>query len=420
KWSVTRDGEMVRVGAVVETPAVEPPSSNEHVVIVGAGAAGSFAATELRRIGFGGRVTLLTREDRLPYDKPNLSKDYLAGRAPEDWIPLRSEEEYAKDRVELRLRANVERIDAARGELELAGGEKIAFDRLILAPGARPRRLAIPTAPDARVHYLRTWNDADMLRAATESAQRVAVIGASFIGLEAAAALRERNVDVTVIAPDARPLAPLGTDIGDFVRHLHESHGVHFRLGVRPVEIRSDGVVLDDGKVEPCDVVIVGIGVELDLALAEGAGLTIDRGIVVDEQLRTSAPNIFAAGDAARFPYARTGAAIRVEHWVAAARQGQLAARNAAGRGERFTGVPFFWSQHYDLVFAYVGFTTRADDTQLFGTLDDHNAAVVYRDGGRVAAVATLFRDDISLAVEAAMEREAGDEEILEIVRRGF
>jgi apoptosis-inducing factor 3 len=423
-WSVERDGDLVRVTRTAEAPAKTAAATNDHIVIVGAGAAGSFAAAELRRIGFGGRVTLLTREERLPYDKPNLSKDYLAGRAQQEWIPLRSEEEYAADRVDLRLRTSVERIDPARGEVHLAGGERIAFDRLILATGASPRRLEIPTAAHARVHYLRTWSDADSLLQSAGDARSAVVIGASFIGLETAASLRERGLSVTVIGAEERPLERvLGREAGDFIRRTHEEHGVRFRLGRHPVEIRAGGVVLDDGSIEQCELVVAGIGVVPDLTLAEQAGLTIDRGIVVNEHLQTSAPNIFAAGDAARFPC--RGKSIRVEHWAAAGRQGQSAARNAAGHGEPFASVPFasvpfFWSQHYDLVFAYAGHAERADDAQLFGSLADHNAAVVYRDGGRVAAVATLFRDDVSLAVEAAMERGADDDAILEVVRRAF
>jgi NADPH-dependent 2,4-dienoyl-CoA reductase/sulfur reductase-like enzyme len=212
----------------------------------------------------------------------------------------------------------------------------------------------------------------------------------------------------------------LGREIGDFVRRTHEAHGVRFRLGRHPIEIRADAVVLDDGSVETCDFVVAGIGVVPDVALAERAGLAIDRGIVVNEHLQTSAPNIYAAGDAARFPNVRSGKSIRIEHWAAAGRQGQAAARNAMGKNERFTGVPFFWSQHYDLVLAYVGNAERADNAELFGSLDATNAAAIYRDGDRIAAVATLFRDDVSLAVEAAMESNAGDDAILDIVRRAF
>jgi apoptosis-inducing factor 3 len=421
-YSTVRAGEILRV--VADARAIENPASTAepaHIVIVGAGAAGSFAASELRRSGFGGRVTLLSAEERLPYDKPNLSKDYLAGRATEDWIPLRGETDYAGDRIELRLRTTVDAIDAARGEVALGSGERIAFDRLILATGARPRPLDVPISPGARVFYLRTWSDADALRAIADAPRRAVVIGAGFIGLETAASLRERGLDVTVVGPGERPLENvLGRELADFVRHTHETHGVRFRLGRRPREIRTEGVVLDDGSIEACDLVVAGVGVEPDVALAVSAGLTVDRGIVVNELLQTSAPNVFAAGDAVRFPDARSGRPIRVEHWVAAARQGQQAARNAMGRRERFTAVPFFWSQHYDLVFAYVGHAESADDVQLFGSLAAGNAAAVYRDAGRIAAVATLFRDNVSLAVEAAMERLESDDALLAIMRRSF
>ena len=423
-YRTVREGDLVRV--LPESQAVVPPAAKiapkpERIVIIGAGAAGSFAASELRRIGFDGAVSLLTREDRLPYDKPNLSKDYLAGRAPEDWIPLRSESEYADDRIDLRLGATVESIDPARNEIRLSGGKTVGFDRLILATGTEPRRLDVPVDGTARVDYLRTWSDADSLRAITEVARNVVVIGASFIGLETAASLRERGLNVTVIGHEERPLERvMGREIGDFVRRTHEAHGVRFRLGRRPVEVRSHSVVLDDGSAEAADVVVAGIGVEPDVELAERAGVAMDRGVVVNEYFETNVPNVFAAGDAARYPDARTGRAIRVEHWVAAGRQGQAAARNAIGLREPFTAVPFFWSQHYDLVFSYVGHAERADDVEMFGSLEGHDAAAVLRDGGRIGAVITLFRDDVSLGVEAAMERGATDEEILEVVRRAF
>ncbi len=423
-FSTVRDGDVVRVepdARVVPPQPMAKAAGPEHVVIVGAGAAGSFAAAELRRVGFAGSVTLLTRESHVPYDKPNLSKDYLAGRAPQEWIPLRGETDYAADRIDLRLGATVDRIDPGPREVLLANGDRIGFDRLILAPGAIPRRLDVPVDPEARLYYLRTWADADALRGIATAVRKVVIIGAGFIGLEAAASLRERGLDVTVVGRDDRPLqSVLGRDIGDFIRRTHEAHGVRFLLGRRPAAIRAGGVVLDDGSIEQADAVIAAVGVEPDVALATQAGLAVDRGIVVNSTLQTSSPDVFAAGDAARFPDLRTGKAIRVEHWAVAARQGQVAARNAVGHSERYAAVPFFWSQHYDLVFAYVGHAERAEDVELFGSLDGHNAAAVLRDAGRVAAVVTLFRDDISLAVEAAMERDAGDEAILELIRRGF
>jgi NADPH-dependent 2,4-dienoyl-CoA reductase/sulfur reductase-like enzyme/nitrite reductase/ring-hydroxylating ferredoxin subunit len=409
RYDVIREGDVVRVSggqAILPVQDRQDCLSSTHIVILGAGAAGSFAASELHRLGFAGKVTLLTREDRLPYDKPNLSKDYLAGKAPAEWIPLLTQEEYAERNIDLRLSANVDSIDAQRREIRV-NGEVLQYDKLILATGSSPRKLDT-VAP---VHYLRTWNDADALRAATENAKNAVIIGASFIGLEAAASLRERGVAVTVIGTEEHPLEKiLGAEVGSFIRRTHESHGVRFRLGRRPVEVRSNAVVLDDGTTEECDVVIAGIGVVQNLELAQRAGLTIDRRIVVDEYLQTSDPNIFAAGDIA----------TRSEHWVHAGRMGQAAARNAMGLREPFAHVPFFWSQHYDLVFAYVGFAARADDVQLFGSLDDTNAAAVYREDGRVTAVVTLFRDDVSLAVEVAMERGESSEAILGIVQRAF
>jgi apoptosis-inducing factor 3 len=423
-FSTVREGDVVRVKSdarLVPAQAMNRAGGREHIVIVGAGAAGSFAASELRRVGFGGRVTLLTRESRVPYDKPNLSKDYLAGRAQPEWIPLRGETDYAGDRVDLHLRATIDRIDPRRREVRLATGDRIIFDRLILATGAIPRRLDIPIDPAARIYYLRTWADADALRGVADAVRKVVVIGSGFIGLEAAASLQERGLEVTVIGRDDRPLQRvLGNRIGDFVRRTHEAHGVRFRLGRRPVEIKAESVVLDDGSIEQAELVIAAIGVEPDVALASHAGLAVDRGIIVSSTLQTISPHIFAAGDAARFPYARTGKAIRVEHWAVAGRQGQVAARNAMGHRERYTAIPFFWSQHYDLVFAYVGHAEQTDDVELFGSLEEHSAAAVYREGGRIAAVVTLFRDDISLAVEEAMERGAGDEAILDLIRGRF
>jgi NADPH-dependent 2,4-dienoyl-CoA reductase/sulfur reductase-like enzyme/nitrite reductase/ring-hydroxylating ferredoxin subunit len=426
----------LRTGSAVAAPAARPlevfrafregglirvEAQPRHVVIVGAGAAGWFAASELRRIGYPGRVTLLTSEERLPYDKPNLSKDYLAGKAPEDWIPLRSAEEYAAERIELRLKTSVEGIDTAAREVRLAGGERIAFDRLILATGATPRALDVATAPDARVHYLRTWSDANAIRDAARDAKRAVVIGASFIGLEVAASLRELGLDVTVVGPEEHPLErPLGTAVAQFVRRLHEAHGVQFRLGRRPAAITHAAVRLDDGSELPADLIVAGVGVTPDLALAQAAGLQVDNGVIVNELLETSVRGIFAAGDIARYPSARKGEAIRVEHWVAAARQGQAAARNAIGQRERFSAVPFFWSQHYDLVLAYVGHASRTDDVEICGSFDASSAAAIYREHGEITAVVTLFRDDVSLAVEAAMERNESSAAIEQIVRGAF
>jgi NADPH-dependent 2,4-dienoyl-CoA reductase/sulfur reductase-like enzyme/nitrite reductase/ring-hydroxylating ferredoxin subunit len=413
---------VVRVDVQPSPPSpVEVRPGSERIVIVGTGAAGSFAAHELRRLGYAGPVTLLTREDRLPYDRPNLSKDYLAGRAPQDWIPLRTEAEYAEDKIDLRLSAAVDAIDTASRNVRLVNGETLPYDRLILATGATPRHLELKSDGSTPIHYLRTWADSDSIIQAARDAHTAVVIGTSFIGLEVAASLRERGLDVTVVGPDPRPLEKqLGSAIAEFVRRTHEDHGVRFHLGSSPIEIARGTVRTDDGAELAADLVVAGIGVTPDLALAQAAGLTIDNGIVVDEFLQTSVPGIFAAGDIARFPSVRNGTSIRIEHWVAAARLGQCAARNAIGMRQPFTAVPFFWSQHYDLTLAYVGHATRTDNVEILGSLPAHNAAAIYRENGHITAVATLFRDDISLAVEMAMERNESDAAIEKIVRDGF
>ena len=413
-WRVERHDRRIHVGEKVERdplaasyPGVRPKPGLSKVVIIGAGAAGTAAAEMLRRCGFTGDVTVVDDDDGSPYDRPNLSKDYLAGNAPEEWIPIRPVGFYDEHRVTF-IRARVTKLEPARHTLHVDGRAPLGYDALILATGAEPARLTTEGADLPHVHYLRSLRDSRALIAASGAAKQVVVLGASFIGLEVAASLRTRhtNCSVHVVAPETSPLERvMGRDLGEFIKSLHEEHGVVFHLGQTAKAIARDAVTLSGGERLAADLVVIGIGVRPRLQLAQDAGLRVDNGVVVDEYLETSAKGVYAAGDIARWPDPRSGAPIRVEHWVVAERQGQTAARNVLGARERFDHVPFFWSAHYDVSINYVGHAERWDRTDVSGSATDRDVAVRFIQGGRVTAVATIYRDTESLDAEIAMER---------------
>ena len=378
----------------------------ERVVIVGGGAAGFAVAEMLRREGFAGSVALLSSDDAAPYDRPNCSKDYLAGNAPEDWIPLKPAEFYREHAIDVALGTNVTGIDVKARQVAVAGGRNLAFDKLVLATGAEPIRLDIPGAGEPHVHVLRSLGDARAIIANAKEARHAVVVGASFIGLEAAASLRARELEVHVVAPERRPMERiLGREFGDFIRELHEEHGVVFHLEETAAAIEGHKVRLKGGTTLSADLVVVGIGVRPRTGLAEQAGLAIDRGVVVNEYLETSAPGIYAAGDIARWPDPHSGEKLQIEHWVVAERQGQTVARNIMGRRERFADVPFFWSQHYDLPINYVGHAEKWDELEIEGDIKARDCVVRYRRDGKLLAVASIYRDVDSLKEELAMER---------------
>jgi NADPH-dependent 2,4-dienoyl-CoA reductase/sulfur reductase-like enzyme/nitrite reductase/ring-hydroxylating ferredoxin subunit len=421
-YRVEREGDRIfvreKLPALTPTPVRPEALGPSSVVIVGAGAAGNAAAERLRDLGYGGPITLIGRDRSLPYDRPNISKDYLAGNAPEEWIPLHPKELYAERRIEFRLGTRVTAIDTGGKTVTLEDGGTLPWGALLLATGTSPVRADLPGADRPHVHYLSTLSDSRAIIDAAKQAKRAVVLGASFIGMEVAAALRARGVAVTVVAPDERPLGKiLGPDLGDFVRSLHEEHGVAFRLGTKAVEIGEHEVRLESGETLAADLVVAGIGVRPNLDLARAAGLRVEDGVIVDEYLETSVKGVFAAGDIARWPDAYLGEPVRVEHWEVAERHGQTAAANLLGRRQRFADVPFFWSQHYDVQISYVGPGKDWEEARLSGSLEKRDATVTYRKKGKIVAVATIFRDRQSLEAELAMER--GDTGRLEELVRG-
>ncbi len=329
-----------------------------------------------------------------PVDRPNLSKDYLAGSAQEDWMPLRGDDFYAEHAIDLRLKTDVTGIDVKARQVVTAGGTSLAYDRLLLATGAEPVRLTMPGADLPHVHTLRSFADCRAIIAGAKGARHAVVIGASFIGLETAAALRTRGLEVHVVAPEKRPMERvLGPQMGDFVRALHEEHGVIFHLEDTVVAVDGKRATLKSGGTLDADLVIVGVGVRPRLALAEQAGLTMDKGVLVNAFLQTSVPEIYAAGDIARWLDRHAQTNIRVEHWVVAERQGQTAARNMLGQRVAFDAVPFFWSQHYDVPINYVGHAEQWDTIEIDGDIQARDCLLRYRSKGRVLAVASIYRD---------------------------
>ena len=385
-------------------------STDATYVIVGASLGGAKAAEALRAAGYDGRIVLLGAETELPYERPPLSKGYLQGKAERETIYVHPREWYADADIDLRLGVTVTEIDRAAHEVVLADGSRIGYTKLLLTTGSSPRQLQVPGADLDGVLYLRSASDSDRIKALIGQAGRIAVIGAGWIGLEITAAAREAGVAVTVLETADLPLLRvLGSEVASVFAALHAEHGVDLRFGVQVAEItgsdgRADGVRLSDGTLIPADAVIVGVGITPNTELAATAGLDVDNGIRVDAQLRSSDPDIYAAGDVASAFHPILGKHIRVEHWANALNQPQAAARAMAGEQVSYERVPYFFSDQYDLGMEYSGYVEPDgyDEVVFRGDVDRREFVAFWLgNGGRVLAGMNVNVWDVNDAIQA-------------------
>jgi apoptosis-inducing factor 3 len=409
EYPVTLEDNRFSVGrASAQAPrqAAERDASLGTLAIVGGGPAGFAAADALRKLDWRGGISIFSEDAEQPYDRTLLTKDYLDGAFGDDRLPI-ARHSLTDLGVDFEGETRVQQIEPGRKRLRLANGDERPYTKLLLAMGAAPRRLDVPGGDLPHVMVLRSLRDCRRILANATSGARVAVVGGSFIAMEAAASLFSRGLSVEVIAPEEHPLEKVfGRELSDLILKAHVEKGVRLHLGAKIARIEGKQICLQGGERVEADIVVVGIGVEPRLQLAEAAGLALNRGLLVDSRLKTSDPDIFAAGDIARWPDPHTGENIRVEHWVVAERQGQVAAANMLGGDESFTMVPFFWTKHFDLSIRYVGHAETWDETLVEGDLAHRDGLVRFRRAGRDLAVVTVERDGDSLRAELAMERE--------------
>jgi 3-phenylpropionate/trans-cinnamate dioxygenase ferredoxin reductase component len=378
--------------------------------IVGAGLAGAKAAETLRAEGFDGRLVLLGAEDEYPYERPPLSKDYLRGESEREGAYVHEPGYYAEHDIELRTGTRVTGLDTGARELVLDGGERLAYDRLLLATGAEPRRLSIPGAELAGVLPLRTFADSDALRARLDEGGRLVVIGAGWIGSEVAASARQRGMDVTMVAPKAVPLERvLGLEVGAVYRDLHRDHGVELRMEAGVAALEGDGRVervrLQDGTTIVCDTVVVGVGAAPRTELAVAAGLAVDNGVLVDGRLETSAAGVFAAGDLANHLHPALGR-LRVEHWDNALHQGPAAARAMLGANDPYARIPYFFSDQYDVGMEYTGFAMTWDRVVFRGDPASREFIAFWLADGRLVAGMNVNVWDVAESIQMLIGAE--------------
>jgi 3-phenylpropionate/trans-cinnamate dioxygenase ferredoxin reductase subunit len=360
-------------------------------VIVGAGLAGAKAAEALRDEGFDGRVVLVGAEPELPYERPPLSKEYLRGEAPREKARVHPDGFYEEHAIELRIDTVVERIDPAASTVELNDGERLRYDRLLLATGAEPRRLPVPGADLDGVHYLRDLADADALAARLRDGGRAVVVGAGWIGAEVAASARASGVEVALVERFEVPLEPvLGRDVGRLFAELHRDNGVELHMGAGVEAFEGSGRVervrLAGGATLDCDFVVVGVGVVPRTRLAEEAGIAVGNGIVTSDRLETSVPGVFAAGDVANAHHPFYGGPLRVEHWANALNQPATAAAAMLGKPASYDRLGYFFSDQYDVGLEYTGYATGEDEVVLRGDPATRELVAFWLRDGRVLA----------------------------------
>jgi 3-phenylpropionate/trans-cinnamate dioxygenase ferredoxin reductase component len=385
-------------------------------VIVGASLAGAKAAETLREQGFDGRIVLVGAEKERPYERPPLSKEYLRGEVGREKVYVHPEAFYAEQDIDLRLGETVESLDTRGRELVLDDGERLDYDRVLLATGSEPRRLSIPGADLDGVLYLRSVQDSDALRARLERGGTVVVVGAGWIGAEVAASARQRGLDVTVVEPATLPLERvLGAEVGAIYRDIHTDHGVRMLLGTGVEAFEGTRAVervrTSDGRELECDFVVVGVGVDPRTRLAAEAGIAVDNGVVVDEHLQASAPGVFAAGDVANAHHPFYGERIRVEHWANALNQGPAVARNMLGQESAYERLPYFFSDQYDVGMEYTGFARSWDRVVFRGDPDTREFIAFWIVDDRVVAGMNVNVWDVTDSIRRLIsERVAVDD----------
>jgi len=378
------------------------PDDEQLYVVLGGGAAGAYAAEGMRQAGYGGRILMITAEEELPYDRPNCSKAFLSGEAPEEWMPLRDAGFYRKYGIEMLCGQAVTRVDGPNKRIEFAKRQPIQYDKLVLCTGAVPRRLSVPGVDLDKVYTLRSLADSRHLREVAGEEQKVVIVGASFIGLESAASLREQGCLVTVVAPEVVPLAAIfGERIGKLLQGMHEAAGIKFELGRKVERLEGEKAVeriaLDDGRKIDADFVLLGVGVQPNTGVFKGIPLEKDGSIRTDEYLQVY-DDLYAAGDIARFPY--QGQHTRIEHWQVACQQGRIAGMNMAGAGRPYQAVPFFWTRQHGQSLAYIGHAAEFDRILYRGRVEEKQFLAFYLKDQEVRAVAGMGSSELPVIHE--------------------